>query len=107
MVASPTGDTIGCAAPLVLSDVTWMVLLPLNVEVAPQLPEFEAGTTTQPPPPQFATEAALTFAGVEVNGMPVPPPPGATDMELRALDVIRSEERRVGKECRSRGSPYH
>ena len=24
-----------------------------------------------------------------------------------ALDVIRSEERRVGKECRSRWSPYH
>src|SRR5258706_7101729 len=23
------------------------------------------------------------------------------------LDVIRSEERRVGKECRSRWSPYH
>ena len=24
-----------------------------------------------------------------------------------ALDVLRSEERRVGKECRSRWSPYH
>src|SRR2546430_8971070 len=23
------------------------------------------------------------------------------------LDVVRSEERRVGKECRSRWSPYH
>ena len=23
------------------------------------------------------------------------------------LDIIRSEERRVGKECRSRWSPYH
>ena len=23
------------------------------------------------------------------------------------LDVLRSEERRVGKECRSRWSPYH
>ena len=22
-------------------------------------------------------------------------------------DILRSEERRVGKECRSRGSPYH
>ena len=29
--------------------------------------------------------------------------------EIRALsfDVLRSEERRVGKECRSRWSPYH
>ena len=25
----------------------------------------------------------------------------------RVLDVLRSEERRVGKECRSRWSPYH
>ena len=24
-----------------------------------------------------------------------------------AVDVFRSEERRVGKECRSRWSPYH
>ena len=27
--------------------------------------------------------------------------------ELRAADEMRSEERRVGKECRSRWSPYH
>ena len=27
--------------------------------------------------------------------------------EVRALDHVRSEERRVGKECRSRWSPYH
>src|SRR5258708_40099739 len=25
----------------------------------------------------------------------------------RCLEVVRSEERRVGKECRSRWSPYH
>ena len=25
----------------------------------------------------------------------------------RTLNIIRSEERRVGKECRSRWSPYH
>src|SRR3989449_7778620 len=27
--------------------------------------------------------------------------------DLRAVDAARSEERRVGKECRSRWSPYH
>src|SRR5216683_256041 len=27
--------------------------------------------------------------------------------EVRALLALRSEERRVGKECRSRWSPYH
>ena len=29
------------------------------------------------------------------------------DRKKLALDLIRSEERRVGKECRSRWSPYH
>src|SRR5256885_15974486 len=28
-------------------------------------------------------------------------------MDTSALKLIRSEERRVGKECRSRWSPYH
>src|SRR5256886_14534318 len=28
-------------------------------------------------------------------------------LQLAALTVARSEERRVGKECRSRWSPYH
>src|SRR3989441_3494836 len=36
---------------------------------------------------------------------PSPPPaPGTPDTEIAAQ---RSEERRVGKECRSRWSPYH
>ena len=29
------------------------------------------------------------------------------DIERKDKQVIRSEERRVGKECRSRWSPYH
>ena len=29
------------------------------------------------------------------------------DTKEEAEDLIRSEERRVGKECRSRWSPYH
>ena len=29
------------------------------------------------------------------------------DLSLPIEDAQRSEERRVGKECRSRGSPYH
>ena len=31
----------------------------------------------------------------------------ATALGLAAMYVVRSEERRVGKECRSRWSPYH
>ena len=29
------------------------------------------------------------------------------DVEIEKSNIIRSEERRVGKECRSRWSPYH
>ena len=32
---------------------------------------------------------------------------GATESDNLALTGVRSEERRVGKECRSRWSPYH
>ena len=31
----------------------------------------------------------------------------AIPVVLQGRDVMRSEERRVGKECRSRWSPYH
>ena len=41
--------------------------------------------------------ATLAAAGIEHTTMPV-------DLDE---DGIRSEERRVGKECRSRWSPYH
>ena len=32
---------------------------------------------------------------------------GVTQEELAEILGVRSEERRVGKECRSRWSPYH
>ena len=32
---------------------------------------------------------------------------GRTDAGVHAIEQSRSEERRVGKECRSRWSPYH
>ena len=32
---------------------------------------------------------------------------GRTAEEDQELEIVRSEERRVGKECRSRWSPYH
>ena len=35
------------------------------------------------------------------------PIPSTEPLRLFNLDVLRSEERRVGKECRSRWSPYH
>ena len=32
---------------------------------------------------------------------------GGGKLEKKAIEEARSEERRVGKECRSRWSPYH
>src|SRR3712207_5102900 len=53
----------------------------------------------------------------EANALPYVPDPGDEDADLELDDedsapaipksVVRSEERRVGKECRSRWSPYH
>ena len=46
-------------------------------------------------------QAAVTnveFLKGEIENIPLPD---------NSVDVIRSEERRVGKECRSRWSPYH
>src|SRR2546425_12319053 len=41
-------------------------------------------------------------AFLRAHGMGVPP-----DLERSAGREVRSEERRVGKECRSRWAPYH
>ena len=41
---------------------------------------------------------------VEEDSMPEPE---AMDLDIIYEDAERSEERRVGKECRSRWSPYH
>ena len=34
-------------------------------------------------------------------------PRGVVDIFIKDLGIVRSEERRVGKECRSRWPPYH
>ena len=44
--------------------------------------------------------AAFAFAGSKVSASGVEP-------TKRTASGVRSEERRVGKECRSRWSPYH
>ena len=44
---------------------------------------------------------AMTLSGTKVEGFT------KLDADLDKIVVGRSEERRVGKECRSRWSPYH
>src|ERR1043166_4044746 len=47
-------------------------------------------------------------ARLPATALPANPRSGeGISMVLKALGAIRSEERRVGKECRSRWSPYH
>ena len=41
------------------------------------------------------------------NGVPYIPAPPVIEFDVEGNVVQRSEERRVGKECRSRWSPYH
>src|SRR5260370_33328578 len=43
---------------------------------------------------------------IKLTPTPTPTPVPVTDSDL-AHSIVRSEERRVGKECRSRWSPYH
>src|SRR3989454_5260093 len=50
----------------------------------------------------------LTEAGIELGyGLLAAAGDGAWNALLATADASRSEERRVGKECRSRWSPYH
>src|SRR5260370_25737581 len=68
---------------------------------------FEHALTLDPRNVELIRDAASTYAMVRQF-------PAALKLYDRALDimpsdpdVMRSEERRVGKECRSRWSPYH
>ena len=64
----------------------------------------------------YTRKQASSVDGFVLGGRAVapPPPPGKEVLvSVRGVDKIftkggeRSEERRVGKECRSRWSPYH
>src|SRR5258707_5033245 len=51
---------------------------------------------------------ALVVAGaLEARGIETVPHLTTRDQNIIGLQAMRSEERRVGKECRSRWSPYH
>src|SRR2546428_6970009 len=58
---------------------------------------------------RFSSRLEAELADILWNGQPVEEPEGERPIALtdKALAVLRSEERRVGKECRSRWSPYH
>src|SRR2546422_4943644 len=59
--------------------------------VAPAITQFREFQPKEDGDPRFATEAKVAY----------------DDRNLYVFIRARSEERRVGKECRSRWSPYH
>src|SRR3712207_3687521 len=72
---------------------------PSNEEpITPNLIERQLAPGAEPPPPGNEAEPTEPLAELGVA-------PGNADNSSKAAQ--RSEERRVGKECRSRWSPYH
>src|SRR5258708_37691204 len=55
----------------------------------------------------IAAEALPVFSGATQGRLPADGTLGIRPEALRVARAQRSEERRVGKECRSRWSPYH
>ena len=62
-----------------------------------------------------ATDSGIDFSAADLNSGGTPNTPGAAIIGVAGMvqagknnvGLSRSEERRVGKECRSRWSPYH
>ena len=75
------------------------------------LPSLRRGVVTlyDSPPPVLFSHRIWAMTDVDSSRFP-----GASSEHLllneeirRSVNLLRSEERRVGKECRSRWSPYH
>ena len=57
--------------------------------------------------PAFRTVVESVMPGVPFEGLAMKMRQCKTNLEFQKAFFYRSEERRVGKECRSRWSPYH
>src|ERR1035441_10197026 len=73
--------------------------------VSSQLPP--AGTVARSLPIQTVNGAVYRFEDSPVNTGRVTGTTNFVETNPLAVNAARSEERRVGKECRSRWSPYH
>src|SRR2546422_7205610 len=106
------------AVPIALA-VT--VRLPAQAPTAPAAPQtalVKAGRLVDARAGAVLTNQAILIEGERIKELGPAgavaghAPPGAKVIDLSAATVLpglidRSEERRVGKECRSRWSPYH
>ena len=69
---------------------------------------FVAGLTLSAFCQKTETRAVSGFTGIDAsNAFEITVTKGNTESLTVEADENRSEERRVGKECRSRWSPYH
>src|SRR5215211_326853 len=98
----------GVAAPVSLREKNYPELSELRISLD--------GAKLRPNPPgppkvKGASRPALRTERLVLNAAGISVGPGTADLQLEARDVrldqAGSEERRVGKECRSRWSPYH
>src|SRR2546426_8000663 len=94
------GGAAGLNAARRMAEFCYMIKRPLNVEAFVYPPD--TGKTNEVPYgsglltiPVYKTVAEATATHPQIN------------TSLVYIGADRSEERRVGKECRSRWSPYH
>ena len=88
--------------------------MPINQVATIHAPEATM-LTVQPFDPTQITSIEKAIRASELGLNPsndgklirVPIPPLNEERRKQMVKVVRSEERRVGKECRSRWSPYH
>src|SRR2546430_14152291 len=98
MIRRPPRSTLFPYTTLFRSQKTRRIRLMLNLVISCAL--VVIGTTCGP---MTATAADARKSTLREDYIPEPMPPGFQVVSTE----LRSEERRVGKECRSRWSPYH
>src|SRR2546427_2333852 len=76
--------------------------LHLPIDAVPDITGVQVQINTEVPALAAEESEKLVTRPIEIEMAGLP---GMEDM--RSLTKFRSEERRVGKECRSRWSPYH
>src|ERR1041385_3151123 len=105
---------IGTAATSTLTTTTISIRTTISIETSIAAREITIGNTTRNTEGMRLT--AIEARPTNLGAMRVSSPETATDQVVPAELAVReasaelddrSEERRVGKECRSRWSPYH
>ena len=98
-------------AAIVWFGFAWLALLTAGCNTPMPAVFTEAAAGGGATDPEVAVQAILPTRTASVTPLPTATPVPAylsvRPEDLDGLKLTRSEERRVGKECRSRWSPYH